>query len=92
MFRQVLQRMVAPVQELQVRPVPLKRLREAVSVMREELGAAPTGFDSPQLFKKSLGRLLNEGANALSARDDMILASQFVASSELLCGHDVPPP
>ncbi|WP_407366086.1 EH signature domain-containing protein [Xanthomonas campestris pv. campestris] len=89
MFRQVLQRMVAPVQELQVRPVPLKRLREAVSVMREELGAAPTGFDSPQLFKKSLGRLLNEGANALSARYDMILASQFVASSELVCGQSI---
>lgn len=89
MFTQALQRMMAPVEEWEVTPIPLKRLREAVSVMREELGATPPGFDSPGLFKKSLKRLLNEGANALSARDDMILASQFLASSELLSGQSI---
>ncbi|WP_244671838.1 EH signature domain-containing protein [Pseudoxanthomonas spadix] len=89
MFTHALQRMMAPVHELQVTPVPLKRLREAVSVMREELGTTPAGFDSPQWFNKSLRRLLNEGANALSERDDMILASQFVASSELLNGQSI---
>lgn len=78
--------MLMPLREWQHSPPEPRQLREAAVVLREKAGKSLPGLNSPRLFEASLQRLLSGGGTSLRARDDMVLASNLNASSELLDG------
>lgn len=86
MFEKTLDAMLAPVRDWQHAPPGPRQLREAAAVLREKAGRTFPALNSTRIFETSLRRLLKQGASALRPRDDMVLASNFSASSDLLDG------
>ncbi len=84
MFESVLAKMLLPIREWERVPVEPKMLRLEVSKMLERQGRSGYAGASPGMFNRSLVKLMKEGAQKLSQRDDMLLASGFSSRTELL--------